>query len=85
MTKRRHQGYPGAAIITEGVDDPSILTAPGEYCFECTKDIDSDGDCFECGSGKFARDCTCLRNDWLCPYHQGGYDCTGVVKSKGTC
>jgi len=28
MTERRHQGYPGAAIITEGFDEPSILALP---------------------------------------------------------
>jgi hypothetical protein len=47
------------------------------YCFECTKDLDQDGDCFECGSGKFARDCTCVHNDYLCQHHQAGNPCNG--------
>lgn len=47
-------------------------------CIECTKDLDDDGDCFECGTGKYAKDCKCGKGDWLCSYHQRNENCKGV-------
>jgi hypothetical protein len=57
------------------------MTSP--YCFECTKEIDDDGDCFECGTGKYARDCKCGAGDWKCPWHQNLHqDCKGYWPPK---
>lgn len=53
------------------------MQPPPEWCEECTKDLDKDGDCFECGTEKYARDCKCGKGDWLCPWHQRNEDCRG--------
>ena len=71
MSIRLFRGLPGFA----GYKGP-----PHGFCPECTKDIDADGDCFECGTGKFARDCKCGMGDWLCPWHAGGEDCRGPIR-----